>query len=163
MSVVPDLELLTMREVAELLKVSEVTVARWLKQGRLPAYRVGPRAVRVRREDVEQMMEPVEAPIASVAPSREREDIDDWKAAAFRPLTDEERERGLQWLQKAIELGEAISARRGGKPFSVPSEEIIRGEREKRTRQIDQAIWGGRPRRKTAASIDSSSSSIEQE
>lgn len=163
MNPVPDLELLTMREVAELLKVSEVTVARWLKQGRLPAFRVGPRAVRVRREDVEQMMEPVGAPIESVAPSRERENSDDWKALALRPLTDEERERGLQWLQKAIELGEAISARRGGQPFSVSSEEIIRREREKRTRQIDQAIWGRRTRRKTAASVDGNSNSIDQE
>ncbi len=33
---VPSEDLLTMAEAAEALKVSQVTVARWLKQGRLP-------------------------------------------------------------------------------------------------------------------------------
>src|SRR5712691_8866958 len=45
----PDLgaELFTVAEAAKLLKVSTTTLHRWLKQGRLHAYRVGPRAVRV--------------------------------------------------------------------------------------------------------------------
>jgi excisionase family DNA binding protein len=37
-----DLDLLTLKEAATLLKVSVVTLRRWIKQGRLPAYHVGP-------------------------------------------------------------------------------------------------------------------------
>jgi excisionase family DNA binding protein len=134
-------ELLTKREVAELLRVSEVTVARWLKQGRLPAYRVGPRAVRVRREDVERLL----TPIAATGDVRMAEPADpDWRERALRPLTPEEVERGLKAMREAFALSDAIMARRGGKPFTPSSAEIIRREREKRSRQIDEAIWGHR-------------------
>ncbi|MDP9370239.1 MAG: helix-turn-helix domain-containing protein, partial [Chloroflexota bacterium] len=53
-----DGDLLTMAEAAEALKVSQVTVARWLKQGRLPSYRLGPRAVRIRRADLASALSP---------------------------------------------------------------------------------------------------------
>src|SRR5215211_5666680 len=122
MSTAPELDLLTMREAAELLRVSEVTVARWLKQGRLPAYRVGPRAVRVRRADVERMVEPVSPRLrAHVQPEAEP------TTASQRP-SDADYERGLQALLELRELGERIVARRGGKPLS-DSAELIRSER----------------------------------
>lgn len=53
-----DEDLLTIPEAAAALKVSPVTVARWLKQGRLPAYRMGPRAVRIRRDDLLVVLKP---------------------------------------------------------------------------------------------------------
>ncbi len=53
-----DGDLLTIPEAAAALKVSPVTIARWLKQGRLPAYRMGPRAVRIRREDLMAVLTP---------------------------------------------------------------------------------------------------------
>ncbi len=53
-----DGDLLTIPEAAATLKVSPVTIARWLKQGRLPAYRMGPRAVRIRREDLIEVLKP---------------------------------------------------------------------------------------------------------
>lgn len=40
------------REAAERLHVSTSTIWRWIDQGRLPAYRVGPRHVRLRAADV---------------------------------------------------------------------------------------------------------------
>jgi excisionase family DNA binding protein len=51
-------ELLTIAESAKLLKVSPVTLGRWLKQGRLPAFHVGPRAVRIRRQDLAALLTP---------------------------------------------------------------------------------------------------------
>jgi excisionase family DNA binding protein len=48
------MELLTVQETADILKVSPVTVRRFIKSRRLPAVRVG-RALRVKREDVEKM------------------------------------------------------------------------------------------------------------
>lgn len=53
-----DGDLLTIPEAAAALKVSPVTIARWLKQGRLQAYRMGPRAVRIRREDLIEVLKP---------------------------------------------------------------------------------------------------------
>jgi excisionase family DNA binding protein len=131
-------ELLTKREVAELLRVSEVTVARWLKQGRLRAYRVGPRAIRVRREDVERLL----TPIAETSDVRMEEPSEpDWRERALRPLTPEEVERRWEWLKQADEIRRELREQRGGVPFS-DSAELIRRERERRTRQIDDAISG---------------------
>ena len=50
------MELLTVSETAEYLKVSTVTVRRYIKSKRLPAVRVG-RNIRVRREDLELLPE----------------------------------------------------------------------------------------------------------
>ena len=46
------------RRAAKLLKVSRVTVHRWLKQGQLRAYHVGPRAVRINRQDLQRVIVP---------------------------------------------------------------------------------------------------------
>jgi excisionase family DNA binding protein len=53
----PD-DLLTIPEAAELLKVSTVTISRWRRQGKLQAFKVGPRAVRIRRGDLLEIFAP---------------------------------------------------------------------------------------------------------
>jgi excisionase family DNA binding protein len=55
------MELMTVQETARLLRVSPVTVRRFIASRRLPAVRVG-RGVRVRREDVEKLPAAVGAP-----------------------------------------------------------------------------------------------------
>ena len=45
---------LTVREVAELLRVSDLTVRRWIWAGKLPATRVG-RVLRIRQSDLERL------------------------------------------------------------------------------------------------------------
>ena len=54
------LDLITLKEAAQLLRVSEVTIRRWLKQGRLRAYHVGPRAVRFRRDERHALLVPTQ-------------------------------------------------------------------------------------------------------
>lgn len=49
-------ELLTTSEVANLLRVSKATVARWANEGRLPVIQPSPRILRFRRIDVETLM-----------------------------------------------------------------------------------------------------------
>lgn len=51
-------ELLTVAEVAELLKLNQQTVRNWIDAGQLPAVRVGPRRVRVTRAALEGILEP---------------------------------------------------------------------------------------------------------
>jgi excisionase family DNA binding protein len=60
------MELLTVQETADLLKVSTVTVRRFIADGRLPAVKVG-RAVRVEKADVERVVTPITAHARQVA------------------------------------------------------------------------------------------------
>ncbi|MGI8553150.1 MAG: helix-turn-helix domain-containing protein [Dehalococcoidia bacterium] len=53
------MELLTVAETAEMLKVNPMTVRRHIAAGRLSAVRVGGR-VRVRKEAVEELLKPVQ-------------------------------------------------------------------------------------------------------
>jgi excisionase family DNA binding protein len=48
--------LLKTKEAAQLLNLSESTIRQWIWQRRLPVVRIG-RAVRLRREDLEQLIE----------------------------------------------------------------------------------------------------------
>jgi excisionase family DNA binding protein len=49
-------QLLTAKEAAQFLCMSENTIHQWIWQHRLPVVRLG-RAVRLRREDLEQLIE----------------------------------------------------------------------------------------------------------
>lgn len=49
--------MMTLREVAKELRVSEWTVRKWLKQGRLPGYRLGTKAGwRIKEKDLEEFL-----------------------------------------------------------------------------------------------------------
>lgn len=51
-------ELLTISEVAAVLKVRPITVWKWVKSGRLPAYRLG-RLYRIPKDAVLSLLKPV--------------------------------------------------------------------------------------------------------
>jgi excisionase family DNA binding protein len=51
-----DDSILTVAEVAEMLKLNQQTVRNWIEQGSLPALRVG-RRVRIKRSDLERVLE----------------------------------------------------------------------------------------------------------
>ena len=55
MSATWDDEYLTVKEIAEHLKLNQQTVRNWIDQGKLPAVRIG-RRVRVRRTDIDRML-----------------------------------------------------------------------------------------------------------
>jgi excisionase family DNA binding protein len=52
-------EYYTASEAARALRVSRTTVWRWVSEGRLAAYHVGGRTLRIRREDVKRALRPV--------------------------------------------------------------------------------------------------------
>ncbi len=54
-----DAEFYTVSEAARELRVSQATVWRWIEARRLPAYRVGPRRIRIRRRDLLSVVRPV--------------------------------------------------------------------------------------------------------
>jgi excisionase family DNA binding protein len=49
---------LSVAEAAVLLGVSRSTVWRWIKSGKLPAYRVGHKTIRIKRADLEMILQP---------------------------------------------------------------------------------------------------------
>ncbi len=53
-------EVLTVKEVADYLRVSRVTIWRWCQQGTIPAWRVG-RNWRIRRDDLLEHLEALES------------------------------------------------------------------------------------------------------
>ena len=55
----PERDYYTVPEVARLLEVSAATVWRWVAAGKLGAYRVGSRSIRIRKQDVQSVITPV--------------------------------------------------------------------------------------------------------
>ena len=51
----------TVPQAARLLRVSPSTIWRWIDAEKLSAYRVGPRAIRIKQEDLDAMIRPVGA------------------------------------------------------------------------------------------------------
>jgi excisionase family DNA binding protein len=120
-----DLDLLTLGEAAKILKVSVVTLRRWIKQGRLPAYHVGPRKVRIKRSDLTKAFTPTYQEEVSAVPER----------ITVRPLTDEEVRQGLEALKESEGFIQRLRERRKGQLLS-PSWPLIRQEREARSKRL---------------------------
>ena len=119
---------ITIAKAAELLRVSKSTLWRWIKEGALPAYRLGSRRVLIKQEDLDKLITPV----------REKKEEDSWEKERERlamPLTEEEKKQGLAALESAKKFSAEMLKRRGGELFS-DSTEIIREMREERTRQL---------------------------
>jgi excisionase family DNA binding protein len=131
MAVQQDTDLLTIAEAAELLKVSRVTIQRWLKQGRLPAYRVGPRAVRIKRTDALNFLTPHNGATESMP----LEPLPTPAALQVTPLTPEEIERRRVAIIEAKALRAEMLKQRGGVPFPS-SWRLIRRARDERSKRI---------------------------
>ena len=111
----------TVSEAARELSVSVPTVWRWVNSGKLRAYRIGGRTIRIRREDLAAM----------VTPARERsiaETATEAYGAGTKVTTMAEWERTLAEINR---LHARILKRRGGKPLPS-SVELIREAREER-------------------------------
>ncbi len=127
-----DRNLLTITEAAGLLRISPVTLRRWLKSGRLRAVRVGARALRVRRNDALAALQPV--PKATTPPNMAHHSADGVaiSSAAIRPHTVDEQRRALAALERAHQRGMRILERRDGRPLEE-SWIAIREAREQRS------------------------------
>jgi excisionase family DNA binding protein len=59
-------------QAARLLGVSPSTVWRWIEAEKLPAYRVGPKNIRIKKEDLDKVIQPARAKRKAVSPIMER-------------------------------------------------------------------------------------------
>ena len=126
-----DTDFLTVAEAAKLLKVSTLTLHRWLKAGRLPAYHVGPKAVRIRRGDLAAVLTP--AYRQEVTPMTEAHPTP--IQVTLRPLSENEVAQALAALKHAQAHRAAMIASRSGQPLAE-SWPLIREERERRAEQL---------------------------
>ena len=88
--------LLSVSEAARTLGVSPSTIWRWIEAGKLPAYRIGPKKIRITKEDLGQMVQPaaerkgMTAAVEWIKPVSKQE-IQRRKALAERILENRER------------------------------------------------------------------------
>jgi excisionase family DNA binding protein len=124
-----DEEYVTVAEAATLLRVATSTVRRWIREGVVPAYRIGRRRVALKRDDLSSLITPV-------GPDMETSDKvvgdQNWEP---RRLTPEERQQALEALDRAQELAKRTYEERGGKLFP-PAWITINEQRDERTRQL---------------------------
>ncbi len=115
---------MTVKEAAAELGVSPSTIWRWISAGRIPAQRIGPKIIRLRKRDVDE---------AGAHPAFAFASTDPWEAIrrSLRPMTEEEGHRLDAALKAAGENRAEMRKERGGK--LVPSStDIIREWRDKR-------------------------------
>lgn len=68
----------TVSEAAAHLGVSNATVWRWIESGKLSAYRVGPKNIRIKKADLEAVIEPVRPRALKTLVNAEKEPEDPW-------------------------------------------------------------------------------------
>ena len=124
-----DEEYLSATEAAGLLRVAPSTIRRWIREGDVPAYRIGRRRVALGGADLATLITPTQPD-----PEMSGKVITD-EEPVIRRLTPEEQKRGLEAIDRAERRAKEIQARRGGRLFS-PSWEIINEQRDGRTRQL---------------------------
>jgi len=131
----PD-EFVTVSEAAKALRVSVPTIKRWLKDGRIPAYHLGPRYIRIRRADLTRVLTPMreevrpmpEGPVRELAPIPTTLTVKPLTAAQIAQL-----DKAIQGTQKVIDM---IRTRRNGEPLA-PSWPILREIREDRATRYE--------------------------
>lgn len=122
-------DLLTIAEAAELLKVSAVTVSRWRRQGRLPTLKVGPRAVRIRRGDLDRVALPYSGPVAGLSDAAPPA-----PAAATATVPADRPETVARTMARATLLRTGILSRRKGEYLDPAGDDLGR-LRDKRARR----------------------------
>ena len=122
-------------QAAAALGVGHSTVWRWIASGKLPAYRVGPKNIRIKKQDLDNVIQPARPNRKDT--SRPVDTMPVYTMLDIPPLTEEERQRGLDALERIDALQEKMLADRGGGPFPS-SVELIREMREERSRQLDE-------------------------
>ena len=121
-------ELLSVADAATLLRVSQSTIWRWIDQGRLPACRIGPKRVWIRKADIDDL-------VTDARPATDGSDRTQEIPAVERKLSDEERARGLAAIEEARKFRERLLAARGGRLLE-PSWQLLHEMREERTREL---------------------------
>src|SRR5215213_2480765 len=124
-----DEEFVTVAEAATLLRVAPSTIRRWIREGDVPAHRIGRRRVALRHADLARLI----TPARPAAESIDKVEVDE--PVVGRRLTPEEVQQALEALDRARRHADETQARRGGKLFP-PAWITINEQRDERTCQL---------------------------
>ena len=121
-------EYLSIAEAAARLRVAQSTIRRWIREGDVPAYRLGRRPVGLKRGGLDRLVTPVR-------PAAYQNQMSHITKTEVRQFTAEERQRGLEIMDELERMRKADLASRDGKPHPS-STEILAQLREERMRQL---------------------------
>jgi excisionase family DNA binding protein len=126
----------TVAQAARRLQVSPSTIWRWIDAQKLPAYRVGEKAIRVRREDLDAMIRPIDGQSKAArgmestdAHTKATPDASGPNGLMTDALTAQDIRQGLAAMRKAAASRAEQLERRGGVPFPS-SVDLIKEIRE---------------------------------
>ena len=123
-------DLLSVAEAARLLRISQSTLWRWIGHGLVPAYRIGPKRVWLKRSELVSITAP-----AQHGERHGRNEIGNGRTVE-RLLTSAERERGLAAIAEGRKFQAKLLAARGGAAFDPPGWELLHESREERLRHL---------------------------
>ena len=122
---VAESEFYTIGEAARALQVSPSTVWRWIDKGRLNAYRVGEKKIRIEREELARAVKPfTRERRRGGAMTKETETGVRIMAASAAAKNDQ-----LAVVEEARRLQEQILARRRGRPLPASYKDIEKARR----------------------------------
>jgi len=120
--------LISIREAARILEVSEPTVSRWIASGHIPAVRIGPRRIRIRRSDLASVQ-------TLASPSAKDGEMQSDGAGGWYIDTGDPSISHSELFAQLRRLRNDILASRGGVPLP-DSVEAIREAREERDSRL---------------------------
>jgi excisionase family DNA binding protein len=120
MKAITERDYYTVAEAAQRLNVSHSTVWRWVRSGKLPAYRVGSRNIRIKQSELDKMVEEVHA-----EPDWKNMTFEERRRYLLRPPTEEE----LRRRRDAFERTQRNRKHRSIAPMT--SDELVRLSRDK--------------------------------
>lgn len=114
----------TVPQAARTLQVSATTIWRWIQAGKLPAFRVGDRNIRIRKEDLETVIQPIAAMPKQTTPEK----------AGYTPAPVSEEALARR---KAI-VSKILEAREGRDISPLTSADLVRKVRKEAMRKFER-------------------------
>jgi len=115
-------DFVSLSEAAQILRVSEVTLRRWINHGRVRAYRFGPRRIRLRRADLEALVTPAREGGGAVTSS---------ESLRLVPMAPSQDDSGV--VARARALQAALLEKRHGKPLPESWDDINQAREQRST------------------------------
>jgi excisionase family DNA binding protein len=125
-------QFLTVSQAARLLAVHPSSIRRWISAGKLPAYRVGDKGIRLSIADVLELARPLSRP------EQKREPMEKAERLGIRPLTEEEQKAALAAVARARELQQELLAKYG--MLTPEGWDLLNESRDERTKDLMRAV-----------------------
>lgn len=145
----------TVAEAARLLAVNPSTVWRWIAAGRLPAHRVGQKALRIKREDVAALSRPATRRARSGATAEPVQELarfptlEQAKTLIHQPPTDEE------FARRRAVVAMILENRKGRTIAPLTSADLVHEARSRQRKLYDPSHSGRRGGRVSGGEVAS--------